>query len=106
MNAVKFWTVFSIGVAAGAAVALIYAPDTGVETRRKIKSSIDDATDYVKDATAPTVAAVKEATAPYISQAQDVIARGKTAVSDAVDSASSAAASANAATRKKVSEYV
>jgi gas vesicle protein len=50
MNTVKFWAVFSIGVAAGAAVALIYAPQTGAKTRKQLKRGFDDATDYIKDA--------------------------------------------------------
>ena len=37
MSAVKFWTVFAIGVAAGAAVGLTYAPQSGVKTRRQLR---------------------------------------------------------------------
>ena len=49
MNAIKFWSVFVIGVAAGAGVALIYAPQSGEETRKQLKDKFDDASDYVKD---------------------------------------------------------
>ena len=44
----KFWAVFSIGVAAGAAIALLSAPQAGDETRKQLKKKLDDATDYVK----------------------------------------------------------
>lgn len=37
MSAAKIWIAFSIGVAAGAAVALIYAPQSGARTRRQIR---------------------------------------------------------------------
>ncbi len=50
MNALKFWAVFAVGVTAGAAVALIYAPQTGEKTRKQIKRKLEDAGDYLKDA--------------------------------------------------------
>ncbi len=49
MSVVKYWTVFSIGVAAGAAVALAYAPRTGDKTRKQWKRKFDDTGDYLKD---------------------------------------------------------
>ncbi len=49
MNAVRYWAVFSLGVAAGAAAALIYAPQTGEKTRKQLKRNLQDATDYIKD---------------------------------------------------------
>jgi gas vesicle protein len=44
------WIAFGIGVCAGAAVALLYAPQSGKTTRRKIRSGVDDAQDYLADA--------------------------------------------------------
>lgn len=49
MSAGKFWAVFTIGVAAGAAVALLYAPQSGLRTRRQVRRSLENASDYVKD---------------------------------------------------------
>jgi gas vesicle protein len=49
MNVVRYWAVFSLGVAAGAAAALIYAPQTGEKTRKQLKRNLQDATDYIKD---------------------------------------------------------
>jgi gas vesicle protein len=49
MNVVRYWAVFSLGVAAGAAAALIYAPQTGEKTRKQLKSNLQDATGYIKD---------------------------------------------------------
>jgi gas vesicle protein len=51
MNTVKFWIAFSVGVAAGATIALLCAPQSGEKTRRQIKNKLDDAGDYLKDAT-------------------------------------------------------
>jgi len=51
MNAVRYWAVFFLGVAAGAAGALIYAPQTGEKTRKQLKRHLEDASDYIKDTT-------------------------------------------------------
>jgi gas vesicle protein len=79
MSAVKFWAVFFIGVGAGAAVALIYAPQSGVRTRRQLRRGLDDAGDYLKDA-AETIG----------DHAEKYVRRGKGVVNDMVDTASSA----------------
>ena len=51
MNVVRYWAVFCLGVAAGAAAALIYAPQTGEKTRKQLKRHLDGASDYIKDTT-------------------------------------------------------
>lgn len=77
MNPVKFWAVFTIGVAAGAAVALLYAPQSGEKTRRQVRRRFEDASDYVKD-TADTIS----------DRASKAYKVGRSAVEDAIDSAS------------------
>jgi gas vesicle protein len=79
MNALKFWAVFTVGVAAGAAVALIYAPQSGAKTRRQLRRGMEDAGDYLKDA-AETVS----------DHAEKYVKRGKDVVGGVVDSASNA----------------
>ena len=76
MDTFKFWAVFAVGVAAGAAVALIYAPQTGAKTRKQIRRKLDDATDYVKDKTGDLG-----------DRAGDVVNRGRDVVEDLVNSA-------------------
>ncbi len=49
MDSVKFWLVFSVGVAAGASVALLYAPQAGTKSRKQLRRKLDDAGDYVQD---------------------------------------------------------
>jgi gas vesicle protein len=58
MNVVRYWAVFSLGVAAGAAAALIYAPQTGEKTRKQLKRNFDDASDYIKGDVATRVSSV------------------------------------------------
>jgi gas vesicle protein len=48
-TAIRYWTVFSLGVIAGAVVALIYAPQSGEKTRKQLKRNLEDAGDYLKD---------------------------------------------------------
>jgi gas vesicle protein len=79
MNAIKFWAVFSVGVAAGAAVALIYAPQSGEKTRKQLRRGLEDASDYLKDA----AETISDHTEKYVK-------RGKDIVEDVVDTASNA----------------
>jgi gas vesicle protein len=50
VNVLKFWAVFTVGVASGAIVALICAPQSGEKTRKQLKRKLEDAGDYLKDA--------------------------------------------------------
>jgi gas vesicle protein len=51
MSAFRYWVVFSLGVAVGATVALIYAPQSGEKTRKQLKRNFEDASDYIRDTT-------------------------------------------------------
>lgn len=46
----KYWAVFAVGIAAGAALALMYAPQAGEKTRRQLRRNLEDASDYLRDA--------------------------------------------------------
>lgn len=92
MSAGKFWTVFTIGVAAGAAVALLYAPQSGLRTRRQVRRSLESASDYMKD----TADMITERTGRYAGK---YMKRGK----DIADNVRGTASSAYGAARKVVS---
>lgn len=89
MNVVKLWAVFAVGVAAGAAVALIYAPQSGEKTRKQLRRGIEDAGDYLKDAAEDLG-----------DRAEKYVKRGKDVVGDVVDSASNVVSAA-----KKVVQF-
>ena len=76
MSTWKFWAAFGVGVAAGAALALIYAPQSGARTRRQIRRGFDEATGYISE-TADTLG----------DTANKYIKRGKDTMNDVVDSA-------------------
>ena len=80
METLKFWAVFTVGVAAGATVALIYAPQSGQKTRKQLKRKLEDTGEYLKDAT-DTLS----------DHAGKVVSRGKDAWEDLSESASKAA---------------
>lgn len=50
MSSKSFWIAFLTGLTAGSVVALLYAPQSGEETRKKIGEAYDDAGDYIGDA--------------------------------------------------------
>lgn len=76
MDTLKVWAAFMVGVAAGASIALLYAPQTGERTRKQLRRSIEDAGDYLKD-TADDVQ----------DRAQDYVKRSRDVVEDLVESA-------------------
>ena len=90
MSSRGIWIAFGVGVAAGASVALLYAPDSGVKTRKRLGRSIDDGADYLQDA-----ADYLKEQAEYLSkQAQSTIERTKSQLQDAVDAAAGKASDA------------
>jgi gas vesicle protein len=90
----KFWMAFGVGVAAGAAVALLYAPQTGDKTRKKLKRGLEDATDRLHD----TAEDFGKQAEQYGKQAERVIRRGREAVDETLSKASSVA--------NKVAEFI
>jgi gas vesicle protein len=92
MSAGKFWAVFTIGVAAGAAVALLYAPQSGLRTRRQVRRGLENASDYMKD----TADTITEQAGRYAGK---YMKRGK----DIADNVRGTASSAYGAARKVVS---
>ena len=78
MDTWKFWMAFGVGVAAGAAVALLYAPQPGDRTRKQIKRGLEDASDQIKS----TAEDFSEKAEQYGKQAERVIRRGREVVDD------------------------
>ena len=90
MSAKGVWIAFGLGVTAGAAVALLYAPQPGVKTRRQLKKNIEDGVDYLEDA-----AEYLKEQAEYLSkEAQKTIKRTKGQVEEVVEKVSDAASGA------------
>lgn len=84
MSMGKFWAAFGVGVAAGAALALIYAPQTGARTRRQLRRGYEDASDTLRK----SASNVSEQAGKYFK-------RGKDVLGDVVDSAQDIASAAS-----------
>jgi gas vesicle protein len=83
MSAKNYWLAFGIGVSAGAAVALLYAPQTGVKTRKRLRKGVEDAGDYLFDAGEY----LKEQAERFSEESQKAMKRTKGKVGSAVDAA-------------------
>lgn len=83
MSARGYWIAFGVGVAAGAAVALLYAPQSGAKTRKQLKRGIDDAGEYLNDAGEY----LKDQAERLSREAQSVYRKGVKEAGEYVDSA-------------------
>lgn len=90
MSSKNVWIAFGLGVSAGAAVALLYAPQTGVKTRLRLRKNIDDGVDYLEEA----AEYLKEQSEYLSKEAQKTIRRTKGQVDDVVDKAAGAVSGA------------
>ena len=84
MSAKGIWVAFAVGVSAGAAVALLYAPQSGVKTRRQLRSNFDDGVDYLEEAASN----LKQQAESLSNEARKAFKRTKGQVADVVDMAS------------------
>src|SRR6201998_296891 len=90
MSAKGIWIAFGLGVSAGAAGALLYAPQPGVKTRKQLRRNFDDGVDYLEDA----AAYLKEQAYSLSKEAQKTIKRTQGQVAETADKVTDAAAGA------------
>ncbi len=83
MSEKNYWLAFGIGVSAGAAIALLYAPQSGANTRQQLRKGVEDAGDYLEDAGNY----LKTQAERLSEEAQEAIKRTKGQVDSAVDRA-------------------
>jgi gas vesicle protein len=90
MSAKGYWFAFGLGITAGAAVALLYAPQPGVKTRRQLKKGLDDSVEYLDEA----ANYLKEQAEALRKEAAKTIQRTKIQVDDIIDKGADVAGSA------------
>ncbi len=83
MVAKNYWLAFFIGASAGAAVALLCAPQSGARTRKQLRRGVADAGDYLEDAGDY----LKSQAERFAAEAQKAVQRAKDQVDTAVDRA-------------------
>ena len=83
MSSKNYWLAFGVGVAAGATIALLYAPQTGAKTRKQLRKGVEDAGDYLEDA----ANYLKEQAERLSREAEKTVKKTRGQVEDAVDRA-------------------
>jgi gas vesicle protein len=79
MNTSKILLGFAAGAAIGAALGILFAPDKGTETRRRISEKGNDVADSIKDRFSGLVEGVKDKFSHLKSDGEDVAEKGYTA---------------------------
>jgi gas vesicle protein len=81
MDKKGIWIAFAVGVAAGAAVALLYAPESGAEMRTRLRGNLNDGLDQLGEA----ATYLKEQADSLSRQAQSLIERTRGQMHGMVD---------------------
>ena len=76
MNATKILLSFAAGAVVGAALGLLFAPDKGTETRRRISERTNDMADSLKGKFNDFVDGVKDKFSSAQKEVEDVSERG------------------------------
>ncbi|MFI5124846.1 MAG: YtxH domain-containing protein [Chitinophagales bacterium] len=79
MNTSRILLGFAAGAAVGAALGILFAPDKGTETRRRISEKSNDIAGSIKDKFSDLVDGVKDKFSDLKSEAEDVAEKGYTA---------------------------
>lgn len=79
----KFWIGIAVGTLVGGLAALLYAPQSGASTRRKVRRSLEDLGDSLSDA----ADYVKDQADRLSKEAQKLIDTGKGQFGDVLDAA-------------------
>jgi len=87
---------FLLGLAAGGAVALLCAPYSGIETRKRLKSRMDEGKSKLADGAEQ----IKQRSTALFEQAEEVVGAGKARVQDEMNRIESAFQAGRAAYRR------
>jgi gas vesicle protein len=91
MRSKGLWIALAVGAIAGGVVALLYAPQSGTATRKKLRRSMEDLNDNLQDAGDY----LKEQAEKLSKEAQRYINSGKEQLGSAVDTATGYMKTAN-----------
>ena len=98
----KFWIAFALGALAGGAAALLFAPQSGASTRRKMKRSLEDLGDNLGEA----AEYVKQQADRLSKEAQKLVDSGKGQLDDVLDAAQDFAKAASGTVKERASRLM
>jgi gas vesicle protein len=101
-NMKKFWFGIAVGAVVGGLAALLYAPQSGASTRRKVRRSLEDLGDSLSDA----ADYVKEQAERLSKEAQRLIDNGKGQFGEVLDAAQDYAKSATSKVTEQASRLM
>ncbi|WP_028295761.1 YtxH domain-containing protein [Olivibacter sitiensis] len=73
------------GLAAGAALGILFAPEKGADTRDKISDSLKDLSDAIKERTAEQVETLNDLKERVVSTIKSKINKGEAELEDAIE---------------------
>lgn len=82
---------FLLGATVGAAIALLYAPQEGTETRRLIGEKAGEVKDKASEVTSTVTQTAKDKWGVVTDKAHELLNRGQQMANDAVDQAADSA---------------
>ncbi|HNP21717.1 MAG TPA: YtxH domain-containing protein [Panacibacter sp.] len=83
------WQSFLKGMLAGAVVGILFAPDSGKATRKKIARKTSDLKDSLEETYDQFVDEISQQVGKVADKAKDLIDKGRSSVEDITDAASS-----------------
>lgn len=101
MSNKSFWIAFLTGLTAGSIVALLYAPQSGEKTRKKLSKAYDDAADYVDD----TSHYVKDQAERLSKEAQSTYKKRSKELDEAYEKASDSLTAAYSDAKDKLASF-
>jgi gas vesicle protein len=79
-NAVPFIEGLGLGIAAGCALGILYAPQAGKKTRRQLARALEDGVDYVTTKAEDTTEYLRDGALRLQDEAKDLLDRGQTVI--------------------------
>ncbi len=98
----KLWIGLAVGALVGGVAALLFAPQSGASTRRKVRRSVEGLGDNLTEA----AEYLKEQADRLSKEAQKIIDSSKSQLADAVDAAQDLAKTASSKVQSRASQLM
>jgi gas vesicle protein len=79
-NAVHLFAGIGFGLTAGCLVGILYAPEAGKKTRRRLAYAVEDGIDYVASRTQETTESIRKGALRLQNEVSDLLDRGQAVI--------------------------